>query len=163
MVYKTQKRLWQSVESVSNKWANWIIFKFTFGFVRGKEGVARVLVKMNYVASEKLDNLVGLGFVPDVQFTYVVRLVQRISTKLRNMFNVPSMMYATIGPKHWARMGSPRVISATEDSKEWDLSVWCLSLILWIFKYSWSLSGRPWMPVWESLACYSKIIYVSAL
>ena len=73
---------------------------FTFGFVRGKEDVARVIVKMNYVASEKLGNLVGLGFVPDVKFTYVVRSVQRISTKLLNMFNVPSMMYATAGPKH---------------------------------------------------------------
>ena len=45
---------------------------FTFGFVRGKEGVARVVFDMDYVASEKLGNLVRLGFVPDVHFTYVV-------------------------------------------------------------------------------------------
>ena len=53
---------------------------FTFGFVRGKESVARVLIDMDYVASEKLGNLVGLGFVPNVHFTYVVRSVQRTST-----------------------------------------------------------------------------------
>jgi hypothetical protein len=48
---------------------------FTFGFVRRKEGVARVLVDVDYVASYKLGNLVRLGFVLDVHFTYVVRSV----------------------------------------------------------------------------------------
>ena len=73
-------------------------FIFTFGFVRRNEGVARLVVDMDYVASEKLGNLVRLGFVPDVHFTYVVRSVQHIAILL-DMFNVPSMMYATVGPK----------------------------------------------------------------
>ena len=72
---------------------------FTFGFVRGKEGVARVVFDMDYVASKKLGNLVRLGFVPDMYFTYIVRSAQVIRTKLLNMFNVPSMTYTTVGPK----------------------------------------------------------------
>ena len=50
---------------------------------------------MDYVTSDDLCNFVGLGFVLDVQFTYVVRSVQQI-TILLNMFNVPSMMYRTV-------------------------------------------------------------------
>ena len=60
---------------------------FTFGFVRGKESVARVLIDMDYVASEKLDNLVRLGFFPDVQFTYVVRSVQLILLNRKRTLN----------------------------------------------------------------------------
>ena len=74
-------------------------FMFTFDFVRGKEGVARVVFDMDYVASKKLGNLVRLGFVPDMYFTYIVRSAQVIRTKLLNMFNVPSMTYTTVGPK----------------------------------------------------------------
>ena len=48
-------------------------FYFTFGFVRGGKGDARVVVNMDYVASDELGNLVRHGFVIDVQFTYVVR------------------------------------------------------------------------------------------
>ena len=51
-------------------------FIFTFGIARRCEGEACVLVDMDYVASDELGNLVRLGFVLDVEFTYVVRSVQ---------------------------------------------------------------------------------------
>jgi hypothetical protein len=50
---------------------------------------------MEYIASDELGNLVRLGIVREVHFTYAVRSVQNI---LLNMFNVPSTMYATDGP-----------------------------------------------------------------
>ena len=49
---------------------------------------------MDYVTSDDLGNFVRLGFVLDVQFTYVVQSAQQI-TNFLNMFNVPSMMYKT--------------------------------------------------------------------
>ena len=60
----------------------------------------RVLVDMDYVASDELGNLVRVGIVLDVHFTYAaVQSVQDISTiLLLNMFNVPSMTYTTPGP-----------------------------------------------------------------
>ena len=57
-------------------------FIFTFGFVRRNEGVVRVVVNRNYVASNELGNLVRLGFVLDVHFTYAVRSVQHITILL---------------------------------------------------------------------------------
>ena len=52
---------------------------------------------MDYVASNKLGNLVGLGIILEVHFTYAVRLAKHVSILL-NMFDVPSMTYATVGP-----------------------------------------------------------------
>lgn len=73
-------------------------FKFNFGFVRrGVLSVVRAMVNMEYVASNELGNLVRLGIVLEVRFTYVVQSVQYI-TILLNMFNIPSMTYTTAGP-----------------------------------------------------------------
>ena len=47
-------------------------FIFTFGFVRRSKDAVHVLVDVDYVASDELGNLVGLGFILEVQFTYVV-------------------------------------------------------------------------------------------
>jgi hypothetical protein len=69
----------QSVKSVSIKYALLNDFVFTFGIVRRREGVARAVVDMDYVASNELGNLVRLGFVLDVYFTYVIRSVQHIT------------------------------------------------------------------------------------
>jgi hypothetical protein len=55
------------------------------------------MVDMDYVASDELGNLIRLGIVPEVHFTYAVQSVQHI-TILVNMLNVPSMTYATAGP-----------------------------------------------------------------
>ena len=57
----------------------------------------RAVIDMEYIARDKLGNLVGLGIVLEVHFTYTVRLIQHVSILL-NMFNVPSMTYATDGP-----------------------------------------------------------------
>ena len=72
-------------------------FIFTFGFIRRAEDEVRGVVDMDYVASDKLGNLVRHGIVLDVHFTYVVWSVQYI-TILLNMLNVPSMTYPTAGP-----------------------------------------------------------------
>ena len=50
-----------------------MILFYTFGFVWRSEDAVRAVVDMDYVASEELGNFVRLGFVLDVQFTYVVR------------------------------------------------------------------------------------------
>ena len=50
-----------------------IQFIFTFGFVRSSEGVVRALVNMDYVASDELGNLVRLGIVLEMYFTYAVQ------------------------------------------------------------------------------------------
>ena len=52
---------------------------------------------MDHVASEKFGNFVGLRIILYVRFTYVVLLVEHVIILL-NMFNVPSMTYATAGP-----------------------------------------------------------------
>ena len=52
---------------------------------------------MDYVASDNLGNLIGLGIVLYVRFTYAVRLIEHVIIHL-NMFKVPSMTYATVGP-----------------------------------------------------------------
>ena len=59
----------------------------------------RAFVDMEYVASDELGDLVGLGIVREVNFTYVdpVSSNQHIAILL-NMLNVPSMTYATAGP-----------------------------------------------------------------
>ena len=46
--------------------------------VWSSEGVVRAVVDMEYVASDELGNLVRLGIVLEVYFTYAVRLVQHI-------------------------------------------------------------------------------------
>ena len=66
--------------------------------VWSSEGVVRAVVDMEYVASDELGNLVRLGIVLEVYFTYAVRLVQHIITILLSIFTVPSMTYATAGP-----------------------------------------------------------------
>ena len=73
-------------------------FIFTFRFVRRREGDLRVGLDVDYVASDELGNLVRLGIVRAVHFTYAIRSVQHI-TILLNMFIEPSMMYKTAGPK----------------------------------------------------------------
>ena len=67
------------------------IYIFTFGFARSSERVVRAVIDMEYIASDKLGDLVRLRVVREVHFTYAVRLVQHVSILL-NMFNVPSMM-----------------------------------------------------------------------
>ena len=74
-----------------------MVLFFTFRFVRSSERVVRVVIDMDYVASDKLGNLVGVGIVLYVQFTYAIRSNEHITTLL-NMFNVPSMTYVTVGP-----------------------------------------------------------------
>ena len=59
----------QSV-SISNRLRQ---FNLTFGFVRRSEGVVRLVVNMEYVASEELGNLVRLGIVLEVHFTYAIQ------------------------------------------------------------------------------------------
>ena len=49
--------------------------------VWSSEGVVRAVVDMEYVASDELGNLVRLGIVLEVHFTYAVRLVQHVSSK----------------------------------------------------------------------------------
>ena len=70
---------------------------FTFGFVRSSEGVVRVVVNMDYVASNELGNLVRLGIVLEAHFTYAVQSVHILPYFL-DTFSSPSMMYATAGP-----------------------------------------------------------------
>ena len=60
-------------------------FIYTFRFVRRNEGVVRAVVDMDYVTGDKLGNLVRLGFVLEVQFTYVVRSVQHITILLQHV------------------------------------------------------------------------------
>ena len=105
---------WQSVSKYQIH--NLYGFIFTFGFIRSSERVVRALIDMEYVASNKLGNLVGLGIVLEVHFTYTVRLVQHVS-RLPNMFNVPSMTYTTAGPWLCAGTGTPTVSSATAAAK----------------------------------------------
>ena len=52
----------------------------------------RAVIDMDYVASDKLGNLVGLGILLYVHFTYEVRLtiIEHV-TILLNMFNLPSI------------------------------------------------------------------------
>ena len=52
---------------------------------------------MDYVASDELGNLVRLGIVLEVHFTYAVQSVHILPYFL-NAFSSPSMMYATAGP-----------------------------------------------------------------
>ena len=68
---------------------------------------------MDYVAGEELGNLVRLGIVFEVHFAYAVRVRSVQHTyHLLNMFNVPSMMYATPGPGEvCAGTGTPTVSS----------------------------------------------------
>ena len=54
-------------------------FNFTFGFVRGSEGVVRRVVNMEYIASDEFGNLVRLRIVREVHFTYAVQLVHHIT------------------------------------------------------------------------------------
>ena len=86
---------WQSVSIYPIDNLNGFIL--TFGFVRSSERIVRALIDMDYVASNKLGNLVGLGIILEVHFTYAVRLAKHVSILL-NMFDVPSMTYATAGP-----------------------------------------------------------------
>ena len=85
MEHKKQQSLWQSVESVSIKWANLNDFIFTFGFVRRTENVLRAVLNMDNVASEELGNLARFGFVREMNFTYVVRSVQHITKLLKHV------------------------------------------------------------------------------
>ena len=48
-------------------------FILTFGFVRRSKGVVRAVFDMDYIASDELGNLVRLGIVPEVHFTYAVQ------------------------------------------------------------------------------------------
>ena len=43
----------------------------TFGFVWSSKGVVCALIDMEYVASDELGDLIGLGIVREVNFTYV--------------------------------------------------------------------------------------------
>ena len=61
---------------------------YTFSPVRRCEVGVRALFNMDHVASDELGNLVRLGFVPEVYFTYAVRSVQHITIPL-NMFTYP--------------------------------------------------------------------------
>ena len=45
----------------------------------------RAVVNMDYVASEELGNLARLGFVRDVEFTYIGRSVQHITILLKHV------------------------------------------------------------------------------
>ena len=58
----------------------------------------RVGFDVDYVASDELGNLVRLGIVSEVYFTYAIRSVQHTITILLKTFNIPSMTYATAGP-----------------------------------------------------------------
>ena len=71
---------------------------------------------MDYVTSDNLGNLVGLGIILYMRFTYAVRLIEHF-TILLNLFNVPSMMYATVGPWAYAGTGMPTVTSTIAASK----------------------------------------------
>ena len=83
MEHKRHQRLWQSF--IICQLDNLYGFIFTFGFVRSSERVVRAVIDMDYVASDKLGNLIRLGIVLYVQFTYADRLVQHgsILTYLR--------------------------------------------------------------------------------
>ena len=72
-------------------------FILTFGIVRRSESEVRVLVDMDYVASEEFGNLVRLGFILDVNFTYVVRSVQQ-------NYNISKHVQRTLDdvPDSWA-------------------------------------------------------------
>jgi hypothetical protein len=48
----------------------------TFGIGRGSEGVKRAYFNVDYIASHELGDLARLGWVLDVEFTYVLRWVQ---------------------------------------------------------------------------------------
>ena len=72
MKHKRHQSLWQSrisIYQISN--LNGLIF--TFGFVLSSDRDVRAVIEMDYVASDNLGNLVGLGIVLYVQFTYAVR------------------------------------------------------------------------------------------
>ena len=60
-------------------------FNFTFGFVRGSEGVVRVVVNMDNVASNELSNLIRLRIVLEVHFTCAVRLVHDITILIKHV------------------------------------------------------------------------------
>ena len=54
---------------------------------------------MDYVASDELGNLVRLGIVLEVHFTYAVHWQSvHILPYFLDTFSSPSMMYATAGP-----------------------------------------------------------------
>ena len=60
---------WQSIESVSIKWAIQIFLIFTFAFGWSTEDDSRLVVQMDNVTSDDLGNLSRLGFVLEVHFT----------------------------------------------------------------------------------------------
>ena len=63
-----------TVAKVSNEsLASYIQFIFMFGLIRSSEGVVRAFVNMDYVASDELGNLVRLGIVLEMYFTYAVQ------------------------------------------------------------------------------------------
>ena len=62
MEHKRHQSLWQSRISIYQI-SNLNGFNFTFGFARGSERDVRALIDMDYVASDKLGNLVGFGIV----------------------------------------------------------------------------------------------------
>ena len=45
----------------------------------------RFVVDMEYVASDKLGNLIRLGIVPEVHFTYAVQLVHHINILFKHV------------------------------------------------------------------------------
>ena len=51
---------------------------FTFGFVRSSHNDLRAVIDMDYVTSDELGDFAGLGFVLDVQFTYVIQVRSNI-------------------------------------------------------------------------------------
>ena len=59
-----------------------MILFFTFGTGWTSEGVVRAMVDMEYIASDELGNIVRLGIVLEVHFTYEVRSVQHTTILL---------------------------------------------------------------------------------
>ena len=59
----------------------------------------RFVVDMEYVASEELDNLVRLGIVLEVHFTYAVRLFQHITILFKHVKLTLDDVYGS-----WARV-----------------------------------------------------------
>ena len=73
MEHTRHQILWQKCRTSHWQYPSHIQLIFTFGFVRSSEGVVRAFVDMDYVASDELGNLVRLGIVLKMYFTYAVQ------------------------------------------------------------------------------------------
>ena len=102
------RRLEKSIELVPG--SQYLILLLTFAFVGRGPGDVRGFVDVEHITSNELRDF-RLGFLLQMEFTYVFKVESVQYTILQIRYDLPSMMYMTVGPKKCPRMGWPASIS----------------------------------------------------